>query len=119
MRNLQELAENDDARAKLAIDIFCYRVKKYIGAYTAVLGCVDSVVFTGGIGENSANVREAICSNLTQLGIELDPKKNNTAIGKEKLISKECSKVKIFTIPTNEEAAIANDTYELSLVKVK
>jgi len=119
MRNLQELAENDDARAKLAIDIFCYRVKKYIGAYTAVLGCVDSVVFTGGIGENSANVRAAICSNLTQLGIELDPKKNNTAIGKEKLISKEGSNVKIFVVPTNEEAAIANDTYELSLAKVK
>ena len=119
MRNLQELAENDDARAKLAIDIFCYRAKKYIGAYTAVLGCVDSVVFTGGIGENSAKVRAAICGNLTQLGIELDLKKNNTAIGKEELISKEGSNVKIFVIPTNEEAAIANDTYELSLAKVK
>jgi len=119
MRNLGELAEKGNDMAKLAIDIFCYRIKKYIGAYTAVLGTVDAVVFTGGIGENVASVRSVICSNLTQVGIRLDRDKNNAVAGRECEISTENSLVKVFVIPTNEEAAIANDTYELSVQKVK
>ena len=114
MRNLEELVQKDNARAKLAIDIFCYRIRKYIGAYTAVLGTVDAVVFTGGIGENAVSVRRQICTDLTQIGIRLNPVANQTAIGQEADISDPDSKIKIFVIPTNEEAAIANDTYELT-----
>ncbi len=115
MRNLTEIAGEDHSRAKLAIDIFCYRVKKYIGTYTAVLGNLDAVVFTGGIGEMAADVRAKICEGLTQIGIEISQDKNKTTLGKEGEISSDDSRVKVFVIPTNEEAAIANDTYELSL----
>jgi acetate kinase len=123
MRNLEELVQKDNtrpeptrfgARAKLAIDIFCYRITKYIGAYTAVLGTLDVVVFTGGIGENAVSVRQQICTGLIQIGIRLDPLANQTAIGREADISGPDSKIKVFVIPTNEEAAIANDTYELT-----
>lgn len=115
MRDLSELAENGDARAKLAIDIFCYRIKRYIGTYTAVLDTVDAVVFTGGIGENSPDVRTAVCSGLTQIGIELDPEKNNATLRKEGEISTAGSTVKVLVIPTDEESAIAGNTYELVL----
>lgn len=114
MRNLAESAQRGDARAKLAVDIFCYRIKKYIGAYTAVLGTVDAVVFTGGIGENAFSVREQICSSLAQMGLELDSAANRTAIGKEAEISTVAARVKLFVIPTNEEVAIAHDAYELA-----
>lgn len=121
MRDLEELAhgpsggrvQKNNARAKLAIDIFCYRIRKYIGAYTAILGTVDAVVFTGGIGENAVSVRQQICADLAQIGIRLDPVANQTAVGREADISGPGSKVKVFVIPTNEEAAIANDTYGL------
>ena len=118
MRNLAQLAENDDEKAALAIDIFAYRVKKYLGAYTAVLGKVDALVFTGGIGENSALVRSKICDDMPQIGFELDSDRNETAIGKEALISTGQSRGKIYVIPTNEEAAIAADTYEIVLKEV-
>jgi acetate kinase len=114
MRNLQEYANKGDARAKLAIDVFCYRIKKYVGAYAAVLDTVDAVVFTGGIGENSVFMREKICNAVTQIGVKLDLTKNKDAIAKEAEINTKESKVKVFVIPTNEQAAIANDTYELA-----
>lgn len=114
MRNLEELARKGNPRAKLAVDIFCYRVKKYIGAYSAVLDTVDAVVFTGGIGENSVLVRQRICTNLKQIGIELDSEANAGAKGIEADISSLASKVRVFVIPTDEEAAIAHDTYELA-----
>jgi len=114
MRNLQEYANKGDARAKLAIDVFCYRIKKYVGAYAAVLDTVDAVVFTGGIGENSVFMREKICNSVTQIGVQLDLAKNKDAIAKEAEINTKDSKVKVFVIPTNEQAAIANDTYELA-----
>ena len=114
MRNLQECARKGDARAKLAIDVFCYRIKKYIGAYAAVLDTVDAVVFTGGIGENSVFMREKICNAVTQIGVQLDLAANKDAIAKEAEINTKDSKVKVFVIPTNEQAAIANDTYELA-----
>ena len=113
LRTLLALADEGSERAKLAIDIFCYRIRKYIGAYTAVLGTVDAVVFTGGIGENAAAIRESVCSDMTQIGIKLDPARNAAARGQECDISAPDSRVKVFVIPTNEEAAIAKDTYEL------
>jgi len=114
MRNLEELAGKGHVRAQLAIDVFCYRIKKYIGAYAAVLDTVDAVVFTGGIGENSVFMRENICNAVTQIGVQLDLAANKDTIAKEAEINTKDSQVKIFVIPTNEQAAIANDTYELA-----
>ena len=114
VRNLEELAGKGHALAQLAIDVFCYRIKKYIGAYAAVLDTVDAVVFTGGIGENAVLMREKICNAVTQIGVQLDHAANKTVIGKEAQISTKESPVKVFVIPTNEQAAIANDTYILA-----
>jgi len=113
MRNLDELSQKGSARAKLAIDIFCYRIKKYIGAYAVVLGTVDAIVFTGGIGEKAVSVRQQICTGLTLIGIHLDSAANQAAFAKEATINSPDSRVKVFVIPTNEQAVIANDTYEL------
>ncbi len=113
MRTLTEKAAEGDKRARLALDVFAYRIKKYIGAYTAALGTLDAVVFTGGIGENAADIRAAICSNLDQIGVELDAAANQAAKGASK-ISSDASRVAVLVIPTNEEAAIAIDTYEMS-----
>ena len=112
MRNLSELAAKGNKRAQLAIDIFAYRIKKYIGTYTAVLGTVDAIVFTGGIGENAVDIRSQICSDMQQIGIELDADANAATHG-QGCISTEDSRVKVYAIPTDEEFAIANDTYEL------
>ena len=119
MRNILNRTAKGDKRAKLAIDVFCYRVKKYIGAYTAVLGRLDAVVFTGGIGENAPYVREKILENLDCLGIKLDPDKNIEDSKKEKVISRSDSQVTVFIIPTNEEARIAYDTYEIAVSESK
>jgi acetate kinase len=117
MRDIEEFAKKGNLRAKLAVDVFCYRIKKYIGAYTAVLNVVDVLVFTGGIGENAASLRQQICAGLTQIGIQLDRAANQAAIAKESEISAKASKVKVLVIPTNEQVAIANDTYELTRTK--
>jgi acetate kinase len=114
MRNLEEFAKKGNARAKLAIDVFCYRIKKYVGTYAAVLDTVDAVVFTGGIGENAVFLREQICNAVTQIGVQLDSAANQSAIAEEAVISAKDSRVKVFVIPSNEQAAIANDTYELT-----
>ena len=114
MRNLTEAAAAGSQRARLAIDIFCYRIKKYIGMYAAVLGSLDAVVFTGGIGENAAGVRQQVCSGLGQVGIEIDADANSRTHGDEGVISADSSPVKVFVIPTDEEGAIAKDTYELA-----
>jgi len=118
VRNLVRLAGQGDPRAQLAIDIFCYRIKKYIGVYCAVLDTVDAVVFTGGIGENAVFLRQQICTGLTQLGIQLDRAANIAAIAKEAEISTTDSRVKVFVIGANEQVAIANDTYELASCKL-
>jgi acetate kinase len=108
---LDEEREHQDRRAKLAIDIFCHRVKKYIGAYLAEMGGTEAIIFTGGIGENSAVIRQRICAGLEGLGIELEETANaHISGGKEGEISKPHSRVKIFVIPTNEELLIARDT---------
>jgi acetate kinase len=117
MRILQESALKGDEKAKLAIDVFCYRIKKYVGAYAAVLDTVDAVVFTGGIGENSVFMREKICDAVTQIGVQLDRNANKDAVAKEAEINTKDSKVKIFVIPTNEQVAIAHDTFELAMGK--
>ena len=114
VRELMEFARKGNDRAKLATDVFCYRIKKYIGAYAAVLDTVDAVVFTGGIGENAVFMREKICDAVSQIGLELDREANKIAVAKEAEISTRDSDVKVFVIPTNEQVAIANDTYELT-----
>ena len=114
IRSLLQLAEEGSKRARLAIDVFCYRVRKYIGAYAAVLEPLDALVFTGGIGENAAGLRKQICTGMSQIGIRLDSAANEAAVAHEMQVSAAQSPVKIFVIPTNEQLAIANDTYELA-----
>jgi len=111
MRELQaELKEHDDRRVRLAIEIFCYRARKYIGAFLASMGGADAVVFTGGIGENSPDVRARICAGMEWAGLRLDESKNQETIGKEGEISTPDSKLKAYAIPTDEELLIARDT---------
>lgn len=114
MRTLAEAAAEGNQRAKLAIDIFTYRVKQYIGSYAAVLGRLDAVVFTGGIGENSTAVREACCDELDLLGLRIDPQRNRSAVGCEAEIQTTDSTVKVLVIATNEELAIAGDTHKIA-----
>lgn len=114
VRDLIKRKEKGNKMAKLALDIFAYRVKKYIGSYLAALGKCDAIIFTGGIGENAHSLRDEICSGLETLGIKLDKVKNKKTVGRKKGdISKRDSKIKIFVIPTNEEIGIARDTYQL------
>lgn len=114
MRTLVDEAARGHERAQLAIDMFCYRIKKYIGAYYAALGHLDAIVFTGGIGENAAVVREKICEGLDELGIKLDPQRNSTASHEARRIDAEGGRVAVLVIPTDEEGVIAADTYQLS-----
>ena len=111
MRGLQEEAEkHDDRRANLAIDIFSYRIRKYIGAYLAAMGGADAVVFTGGIGENSSLVRANICGGLEWAGLFLDPARNEAPETTERLITRDDSRLAAYVIPTDEELLIARDT---------
>ncbi len=113
---LADVAENGDRRAQLAIDIFCNRVRKYIGAYFAHMERVDALVFTGGIGENAATVRTQICRGLERLGLELDPQRNAECIGgRTGVISKDHCSLAAYVVPTNEELLIARDTARLLL----
>jgi len=108
---LDEARESDDRRAKLAIEIFCYRARKYIGAYLAAMNGADAIIFAGGIGENSAEVRAQICDGLGWLGLELDAGRNKEMVaGREGVISKDTSRLQAYVIPTNEELLIARDT---------
>ncbi len=111
-RDLLAAADQNDPFAKNAIDVFVYRVAKYVGSYVAAMNGVDNIVFTAGIGENNSFVRKEICSYLGYLGIEINDEANNQR-GEELLISTENSKVKVWQIPTNEELAIALDTKNL------
>ena len=112
-RDLTAAAEQGNERAALALDMFCYSVKKYIGAYAAAMGGVDAVIFTAGVGENSAAERMSIASGLEFMGIHMDPEANNVR-GKETVVSTPDSPVKVLLIPTNEELMIALDTAELA-----
>jgi acetate kinase len=106
----QELKEHEDRRVRLAIEIFCYRAKKYIGAYLACMGGADAVVFTGGIGENSPDIRGRICDGLEWFGLKIDKGRNDRASGREERITTDDSKLHAFVIPTDEELLIARDT---------
>jgi len=112
MREIVTEMKNGDRKAGYAFDVFSYRVKKYIGAYAAAMGGVDAVIFTGGIGENSTDVRTAACEGLGFLGIEVDEEKNLSK-EKEKNISRAGTKTAVLVIPTNEELVIALDTMEI------
>jgi len=108
---LDEASENNDRRARLAIEIFCYRARKYIGAYLAAMGGAEAVVFTGGIGENSAEIRAKICGNLGWMGLEVDSDRNAAHTGgREGIITGDQSRLAAYVIPTDEELLIARDT---------
>lgn len=110
MREIQRLADRGEPKALLAIDMFCYRLKKYIGAYYAALGRVDAIVFTGGIGENASTIRKRSCEGLERLGIIVDDRKNESSLEGAIEIQKTGGSVKVLVIPTNEELAIAEQT---------
>ncbi len=110
MREVESAAEEGDERAVLALKMYDYRVKKYIGAYAAAMGGVDLLIFTGGIGENGCETRENICKDFEFLGLEFDKQANEGVRGKEMIISRKESKVIVMIIPTNEEFVIASDT---------
>jgi acetate kinase len=110
MRQIEELSQSGNSQAQLAIEMVCYRVKKYIGAYYAVLGRLDALVFTAGIGEKSSVIRAGACRGLSHLGIVIDPEKNNRKSKKAFEIQTRGSTVKVLVIPTNEELEIAEQT---------
>jgi acetate kinase len=112
MREIQRLAASGDADSQLALDIFVYSVKKYVGAYYAVLGRVDALVFTGGIGENSALVRQRVCEDLDGLGITVDPAKNDTCPKTGGAIHRDGSRVAVLVEATDEQLEIAEQTVE-------
>lgn len=112
MRDIEDAAENGHGKAQLALDIYIHNLKKYIGAYIAIMNGIDIIVFTAGVGENSPYVREKSMENMEYFGIDLDRKINDFK-GKERVITKPESKVKVIVIPTNEELMIAIDTYKL------
>jgi acetate kinase len=114
VRTLLENADKGNKKARLALDMFAYRIKKYIGAYTAVLNGVDAIVLTGGVGDKAKAVRKNICQDLEYLGIELDESKNDNCFEQEAVISKDSSKIKILVIPTNEELMIARDSIKIA-----
>ena len=111
-RDIEGEAEKGNEDCQLALDKFAYEVRKYIGSYSAALGGLDCLVFTAGVGENSASMRARICEGLEYLGVKIDPEKNKVR-GKEAIISADDSKVTVWVIPTNEELMIAQDTAEL------
>ncbi|MEI6822829.1 MAG: acetate kinase [Bacteroidota bacterium] len=113
MRDIEKAAEGGNERAKIALQMFDYRVKKYIGSYAAAMGGVDLVIFTGGIGENACELREGVCKDMEYMGIQFDHKKNKGLRGVDAVISKDESKVKVMVVTTNEELVIATDTYNI------
>ncbi len=110
MREIVENAQNHHPLAKLAFDMYEYRIRKYIGSYAAAMNGIDVLLFTAGVGENSAELREKICENISYLGVELDCDANRIRSGEERMISTARSRVKVLVIPTNEELVIARDT---------
>lgn len=115
MREIVEAMREGDKNAKLAFDMYTYRIRKYIGAYAAAMNGLDVIVFTAGVGENSVELREAVCSGLTFLGVELDRERNAERRKDPRIISTDNSRVRVLVVPTNEELLIARDTYRLVL----
>ncbi|MBL1211724.1 MAG: acetate kinase [Ignavibacteriae bacterium] len=112
MREIEEAVDEGNKKAIVALDLYNYRIKKYVGAYAAAMGGVDALVFTGGVGENSISTRKAVCEEMNYMGMEIDNNKNENAKG-EMDIAADDSKVRIFRIPTNEELVIAKDTEQI------
>ena len=112
-RDVKKAAEEGNERAKLTIDILVYQIKKFIGSYAAGMGGVDAIIFTGGIGENDASIREAVCSDMEFLGLKIDKAVNEESSRKEAKFSAADSKVEAWVLPTNEELLIARDTLEI------
>ena len=113
MREVSAGAKAGNKRCQLALDMYYYRIKKYVGAYAAAMGGVDVILFTGGVGENQSDCRELVCEGLDFMGVEIDKAKNDTVHGDEAVISTSNSKVKVCVIPTDEELMIAKDTMAL------
>lgn len=113
MREIESANDEGSERAKLALDMYSYRIKKYVGAYAAAMGGCDIIVFTAGVGENQASMREDVCKNMEYMGVKLDVEKNKTIRGEEAIISTPDSKVTVCVIPTDEELMIATDTMNL------
>ncbi|MEJ5303999.1 MAG: acetate kinase [Bacteroidales bacterium] len=113
MRDLEIAAAEGNHRAALALKMYQYRVKKYIGAYAAAMGGVDAIVFTGGIGENDFNTRKEVMTDMEWLGVDFDFEKNDQLKGKEVILTRPASKVTVMVVPTNEELVIAADTYQI------
>jgi acetate kinase len=113
MRDIEAAVAEGDRRATLALNVYNYRIKKYIGAYAAAMGGCDILVFTGGVGENQWGTRRVVCENMEFMGMILDPEKNDGMRGEEMIISKPESKVTIMVVPTDEEFTIASDTLEI------
>jgi acetate kinase len=110
MREVERRAAEGDQAAAEALDVYCYRIRKYVGAYAAALGRLDALVFTAGIGENSDGVRAGVCQGLQGLGVALNPKRNRSRSGRPRTISPDDSKVAVLVVPTNEELEIAEQT---------
>ena len=113
LRDIETAIVNGNERAKLALEMYEYRIKKYLGSYVAALGGVDVIIFTGGVGENMSELRESVCSGFGFMGVEIDTTLNSKSRGVEVLISTPGSKVKVVVIPTDEEYMIASDTLEI------
>lgn len=113
MRDIEDRAQEGDKGCALALEIFCYRVRKYVGAYAAAMGGLDAIVFTGGIGENSPVVRRKVADKLKFLGVELNQEKNGVKVRVETDVSTDEASIRTFVIPTNEEMMIARDTVEI------
>lgn len=113
MREIDTAVEQGNERAKIALDMYNYRIKKYVGAYAAAMGGCDIIVFTAGVGENQYSMREQVCANMEYMGVKLDVEKNKTVRGEEAVISTPDSKVTVCVIPTDEELMIATDTMNL------
>ena len=113
MREIEDAIEHGNERAKMGLDMYNYRIRKYIGAYAAAMGGCDIIVFTAGVGENQYSTREAACKGLEYMGVKLDVEKNKTIRGEEAVISTPDSKVTVCVIPTDEELMIATDTMNL------
>ncbi|PZD93576.1 acetate kinase [Paenibacillus sambharensis] len=119
MREIVDSMEEGDRNAKLAFDMYTYRVRKYIGSYVAAMDGLDVLVFTAGVGENSVQLRDAVCSGLSYFGVKLDPELNKQRSKQARIISAPDSRTKVMVVPTNEELIIARDTYRLVLEQEK
>jgi acetate kinase len=114
LRDVEKAAAEGNARAQLAVEVYGYRVRKYIGAYLAVLDNPQAIVFTGGVGERGTQMRKRILTGLDHMGIVLDPAKNDACSAREEVITKPNSRIKVLVVPTNEELMIARDTKEVA-----